>query len=63
MTRKIDKIISLKARIFDLMRKLEAIQMAFQETDKAKVEALKEVRGLELKIINRYERAKKLANK
>jgi hypothetical protein len=63
MVRKIDKIISLKARVFDLMRKTEAIQMAFEETDKAKTEALKTVRGLELKIINRYERAKKLVNK
>lgn len=61
--RKIDRVIDLKVHTFDLVRKLETLQALSQQFAKAKEKDLKELQGLEEKLINRYARAKKLVNK
>ena len=61
--RKIDKIIGLKAVVFDTIRRLEMLQNAAKQVVEAKDKALKELVDLEGKILNRYTRAKKLVNK
>lgn len=58
--RKIDKVIKLKAEVFDMMRKLEVIQNAINETIQIKNKRLKKLHDLESKIANRYARAKAL---
>ena len=60
---KIDKVIKLKAQVFDLLRKLESLQEFVNRLVKNKDGKLKELQGLEEKLINRYTRAKKLVNK
>ena len=60
---KIDKVIRLKAVIFDILRRLEMLQNATKEILEKKNKALKELVDLEDKILNRYTRAKKLVNK
>ena len=60
---KIDKVIGLKAYIFDSMRKLESLQNLAQKIMKDKDDKLKVLQDLEKKLTNRYERAKKLVNK
>lgn len=57
---KIDKIIRLKAVVFDMLRRLEMLQNAAKEIAEAKDKTLKELVDLEGKVKNRYARAKKL---
>ena len=60
---KIDRVIELKAEVFDLLRKLESFQGIVNQIIKSKDKRLKELQGLEEKLTNRYARAKKLVNK
>lgn len=62
-TSKKTKITALKVELFDLVRKLEVIQSAAIEIVKVKQDKLKELHDLELKLGNRYARAKQLINK
>lgn len=60
---KIDKVIGLKAYVFDLVRKLESLQNLAQQIMKDKEDKLKILQDLEKKLINKHERARKLVNK
>lgn len=60
---KIDKVIELKAEVFDLVRKIEFLQAAMNEGVEIKNKKLKELQILEGDLKNRYTRAKKLVNK
>lgn len=60
---KIDRVINLKLQIFDLMRKFETLQNLIGRLVETKDKKLKELQGLEAKLINRYARARKLVNK
>lgn len=57
---KIDRLIVLKARVFDTLRKLEILQNALNQVAERKNKDLKELQELENKLKNRYPRAKKL---
>ena len=58
-----NKVATLKTELFDLVRKLEIIQSAITEIVKIKQDKLKELHNLELKLGNRYARAKQIINK
>ena len=60
---KIDRLVELKAIIFDMMRRLEMLQNAMNQIVEAKNKNLKELVALEDKLKNRYVRAKELVNK
>jgi hypothetical protein len=61
--RKIDRLIELKVKVFDTVRKLEILQHAINQIAEVKNKDLKELEELEGKIKDRYPRAKKLVNK
>jgi hypothetical protein len=61
--RKIDEVIELKAKVFDMIRKLETLQAAAKYITTEKTTALERLQELEKKLVNRYARAKKLVNK
>lgn len=61
--RKIDEVIELKAKVFDMIRKLETLQGAAKYITTEKTTALERLQALEEKLINRHARAKKLVNK
>lgn len=57
---KIDRLVELKVRVFDMIRKLEMLQHAMNQIAQAKNKDLKELEELEAKVKDRYARAKKL---
>jgi predicted metalloprotease with PDZ domain len=57
---KIGRLIVLKAKVFDTLRKLEMLQNTMNQVVEGKNKDLKELQELENTLKNRYAKAKKL---